>query len=336
MGDKGFSGPSLKGIFTDDFKIGAAVNPLTIRSQEQLLAYHFNSITAENEMKFESVHPQEEVYTFDHADGLAAFARKHGLAMRGHTLVWHNQTSDWLFTDGAGASVSKELLLARLKSHIDTVVGRYRGQIYAWDVVNEVIADEGQELLRSSKWLEIAGPEFIARAFEYAHEADPQALLFYNDYNESHPQKRDKIYTLMKSLLDQGVPIHGVGLQAHWNLYDPGLDDIRAAIEKYASLGLQLQLTELDMSLFRFDDKRTDLASPPPELLELQAERYDAVFRLLREYRQVISSVTFWGAADDYTWLDNFPVRGRKNWPFLFDEQHRPKPAFERLVARSR
>ncbi len=336
MGKNSFSGPALKDMFADDFKIGAAVNPLTIRSQEQLLAYHFNSITAENEMKFESVHPQEEVYTFDQADGLAAFARKHGLAMRGHTLVWHNQTSDWLFTDGAGASVSKELLLARLKSHIDTVVGRYRGQIYAWDVVNEVIADEGPELLRPSKWLEIAGPEFIAKAFEYAHEADPQALLFYNDYNESHPQKRDKIYTLLKSLLDQGVPVHGVGLQAHWNLYDPALDDIRAAIEKYASLGLQLQLTELDMSLFRFDDKRTDLTSPPPELLELQAERYDGVFRLLREYRQVISSVTFWGAADDYTWLDNFPVRGRKNWPFLFDEQHRPKPAFERLAALSR
>ncbi|CAM4500250.1 endo-1,4-beta-xylanase [Paenibacillus typhae] len=336
MGKNSFSGPALKDMFADDFKIGAAVNPPTIRSQEQLLAYHFNSITAENEMKFESVHPQEEVYTFDQADGLAAFARKHGLAMRGHTLVWHNQTSDWLFTDGAGASVSKELLLARLKSHIDTVVGRYRGQIYAWDVVNEVIADEGPELLRPSKWLEIAGPEFIAKAFEYAHEADPQALLFYNDYNESHPQKRDKIYTLLKSLLDQGVLVHGVGLQAHWNLYDPALDDIRAAIEKYASLGLQLQLTELDMSLFRFDDKRTDLTSPPPELLELQAERYDGVFRLLREYRQVISSVTFWGAADDYTWLDNFPVRGRKNWPFLFDEQHRPKPAFERLAALSR
>ncbi|AIQ54809.1 endo-1,4-beta-xylanase [Paenibacillus sp. FSL R7-0331] len=336
MGDNSFSGLSLKGLFTDDFMIGAAVNPLTIRSQEQLLAYHFNSITAENEMKFESLHPQEAVYTFEQADELAAFARKHGLSMRGHTLVWHNQTSDWLFTDGAGEAVSKELLLSRLKSHVDTVVGRYRGQIYAWDVVNEVIADDSPELLRPSKWLEIAGPEFIARAFEYAHEADPQALLFYNDYNESHPQKRDKIYTLLKSLLEQGVPVHGVGLQAHWNLYDPALDDIRAAIEKYASLGLQLQLTELDISLFRFEDKRTDLTSPPPELLELQAERYDAVFRLLREYREVISSVTFWGAADDYTWLDNFPVRGRKNWPFLFDEQHRPKPAFERLAARSR
>lgn len=206
MGNNSFNGPSLKGMFTDDFKIGAAVNPLTIRSQEQLLAYHFNSITAENEMKFESVHPQEEVYTFDQADELAAFARGHGLAMRGHTLVWHNQTSDWLFTDGAGEAVSKELLLSRLKSHIDTVVGRYRGQIYAWDVVNEVIADEGPELLRPSKWLEIAGPEFIAKAFEYTHEADPQALLFYNDYNESHPQKRDKIYALLEVAAGAGSP----------------------------------------------------------------------------------------------------------------------------------
>ncbi len=129
--------------------------------------------------------------------------------------------------------------------------------------------------------------------------------------------------------------MHGIGLQAHWNLYDPALDDIRAAIEKYASLGLQLQLTELDMSLFRFEDKRTDLKSPPSELLELQAERYDVIFRLLKEYREVISSVTFWGAADDYTWLDDFPVRGRKNWPFLFDAQHHPKPAFNRIAVQN-
>lgn len=327
-----FTEPALKTVFADDFKIGAAVNPRTIQSQEHLLVHHFNSITAENEMKFESLHPVEDVYDFRQADQLAAFARKHQLAMRGHTLVWHNQTSDWLFEDKGGPA-SKELLLARLKSHIDKVVGRYTNDIYAWDVVNEVIADEGDELLRPSKWLEIAGPEFIAKAFQYAHEADPKALLFYNDYNESNPHKRDKIYTLLKSLLEQDVPVHGVGLQAHWNLYDPTLDDVRAAIEKYAALGLQLQLTELDMSLFRFDDRRTDLKSPPAELLELQAERYDVLFRLLKEYREVISSVTFWGAADDYTWLDDFPVRGRKNWPFLFDEQQSPKPAFNRLVA---
>lgn len=327
-----FAGSSLKDLFAEDFRIGAAVNPRTIQTQEKLLAYHFNSITAENEMKFESVHPSEDEYTFEEADALVNFARKHGLAMRGHTLVWHNQTTDWLFRDGQGGQVSKEVLLERLRSHIQTVVGRYKGDIYAWDVVNEVIADEGDQLLRTSKWTDIAGGDFIAKAFEYAHEADPNALLFYNDYNESHPHKRDKIYTLVKSLLDQGVPIHGIGLQAHWNLYDPSLDDIRAAIEKYASLGLQLQLTELDLSVFRFEDKRTDLTEPAPGMLERQAEVYEAVFRLLKEYRDCISSVTFWGAADDYTWLDDFPVRGRKNWPFLFDEQHRPKPAYYRVA----
>ncbi|MBW4082772.1 endo-1,4-beta-xylanase [Paenibacillus sp. S150] len=329
---KDITEPALKTVFARDFKIGAAVNLHTIRSQENLLAYHFNSITAENEMKFESLHPEEEEYRFEAADELAGFARKHGLAVRGHTLVWHNQTTDWLFADGKGGAASKEMLLERLESHIQTVVGRYKGDIYAWDVVNEVIADEGGELLRPSKWLEIAGPDFISKAFEFAHAADPQALLFYNDYNESRPHKRDKIHTLLKSLLQQGTPLHGVGLQAHWNLYDPSLDEVRAAIEKYASLGLQLQLTELDMSLFRFEDRRTDLKAPPAELLELQAQRYEALFRLLKEYRGVISAVTFWGAADDYTWLDNFPVRGRKNWPFPFDEGHRPKPAFERLA----
>lgn len=327
------SEPSLKELFAADFKIGAAVNPLTIQTQESLLVHHFNSITAENEMKFASVHPTEDMYTFESADRLVEFARQHGMAMRGHTLVWHNQTPDWLFQDGQGEPVSKEVLLERVREHIRTVVSRYKNDIYAWDVVNEVIADEGEALLRSSKWTEIAGPDFIAKAFEYAHEADPQAILFYNDYNESHPQKRDKIYTLVKSLLEQGVPIHGIGLQAHWNLFDPSLDDIRAAIEKYASLGLQLQLTELDVSVFRFEDRRADLTAPEPDMLEKQGELYEAVFRLLKEYRDVITGVTFWGAADDYTWLDDFPVRGRKNWPFLFDAEHRPKIAYYRVAA---
>ncbi|WP_438348636.1 endo-1,4-beta-xylanase [Paenibacillus sp. FA6] len=322
----------LKEVFAEDFLIGAAVNPKTIISQKELLAYHFNSITAENEMKFESLHPAEDTYTFELADQLVDFARSNDMSMRGHTLLWHNQTPDWVFEDKDGKATDRETLLERMKAHIDTVVGRYKNDIYAWDVVNEVIEDEGEVLLRKSKWLDIIGPDFIAKAFEYAHEADPKALLFYNDYNESHPLKRDKIVKLLKSLLDQGVPIHGVGLQAHWNLYDPSLDDIRSAIEKYASLGLKLHFTELDVSLFRFDDKRTDLIAPPEDLLEMQAERYGAMFKLMKEYQSDITSVTFWGAADDYTWLDDFPVRGRKNWPFLFDELHQPKAAFKRLV----
>lgn len=325
----------LKELYKDAFHIGAAVNPKTIESQRSLLAYHFNSLTAENEMKFSSVHPQQERYTFEDADVIASFAREQGMALRGHTLVWHNQTPDWLFENETGGQVERSVLLERLKAHIQTVVGRYKDVIYAWDVVNEVISDDADDqnaFLRPSKWLDIAGEDFIAKAFEFAHEADPQALLFYNDYNESDPHKRERIYRLVRSLLDQGVPIHGVGLQAHWNLYDPSLEDMRAAIERYAQLGLQLQLTELDVSVFRFEDRRTDLVQPSQEMLELQAERYESIFRLLHEYKEHISAVTFWGAADDYTWLDNFPVRGRKNWPFLFDELHRPKEAYHRVA----
>jgi endo-1,4-beta-xylanase len=321
--------PKLHELFQADFLIGAAVNPRTIETQGELLTAHFNSITAENEMKFVSVHPKQDEYTFEDADKVAAFARSNGLKLRGHTLVWHNQTAeDWLFYNKDGSLTDKATLLSRMKEHIDTVVKRYKDDIYAWDVVNEVIADEGQELLRESKWLEIAGPEFIAKAFEYAHEADPKAQLFYNDYNESNPEKREKIYKLVEKLLEQGAPIHGVGLQAHWNIYSPSLEHIRAAIERYASLGLKLQMTELDVSVFNHDDRRTDLTEPTEEMMLLQAERYEQFFRLFKEYKDVITGVTFWGAADDYTWLDNFPVRGRKNWPFLFDAEHQPKPAF--------
>ena len=190
----------------------------------------------------------------------------------------------------------------------------------------------GKNCFGPLRWLEIGGEEFIARAFQYAHEADPDALLFYNDYNESDPVKREKIYTLVKSLLDRDVPIHGVGLQAHWNIESPSLDDIRAAIERYASLGLKLHITELDMSVFMHDDKRTDLKAPTEQMLEKQAERYRQIFDLFKEYKGHITSVTFWGVADNYTWLDNFPVRGRKNWPLVFDLEGKPKQSFWEIV----
>jgi endo-1,4-beta-xylanase len=324
--------PSLKKVYENYFDIGAAVNLQTIVTQQPLLAQHFNSITAENDMKFEKIQPHEDEFTFERADELAAFAKRNGMKMRGHTLVWHNQTPDWVFQDANGNQVDRETLLQRLKNHINVVMKRYKGTIYCWDVVNEAVTDEGPELYRSTKWLEIIGEDYIEKAFEFAHEADPEALLFYNDYNESNPQKREKIYKLVQSLVDKGVPIHGVGLQAHWNLVNPSLEDIRTAIERYASLGLKLHLTELDVSVFNHEDKRTDLTEPTPEMLESQAERYHQVFHLLREYQDSITSVTFWGAADDYTWLSDFPVKGRKNWPFLFDENHQPKDSFWKVV----
>ncbi|MCC3372025.1 endo-1,4-beta-xylanase [Cohnella sp. REN36] len=324
--------PSLHETFQAHFRVGAAVNPVTLVSQRELLSRHFNSVTAENEMKFERLQPEEGRFTFEHADNLIDFATSHGMGVRGHTLIWHNQTPAWVFEHREGGPADRQTLLARMQSHIETVVSRYKGLIYAWDVVNEAVSDSGGELLRPSKWLDIAGEDFIAKAFEYAHAADPNALLFYNDYNESVPEKREKIYALVRSLKDKGVPIHGIGLQAHWNLEHPALDDIRQAIERYASLGLKLHVTELDVSVFRHEDRRTDLKRPEAGMLERQAERYGQMFRLFKEYDGHVDSVTFWGAADDYTWLDHFPVRGRKNWPFLFDAAHQPKPSYWNVI----
>ncbi|MBT2657122.1 endo-1,4-beta-xylanase [Bacillus sp. ISL-18] len=325
--------PSLQKVYENFFNIGAAVNLRTIESQQNLLAKHFNSITAENDMKFELLQPEEGKFTFERADKLATFAQSHGMKMRGHTLVWHNQTPDWVFQNSDGEKVTRDQLLQRMKDHMTTVMQSYKGQIYCWDVVNEAVTDEGPELYRKTNWFDIIGEDYIEKAFEIAHAADPDALLFYNDYNESNPGKREKIYQLVKSLVDKGVPIHGVGLQGHWNLTNPSLDQIREAIERYASLGLKLQLTELDVSVFEFEDKRTDLTEPTEEMTERQTQRYQQIFELLREYRDVITAVTFWGAADDYTWLSDFPVRGRKNWPLLFDEDHQPKEAFWKVTS---
>ncbi|MDC3415932.1 endo-1,4-beta-xylanase [Aquibacillus salsiterrae] len=329
---KGNDIPSLAKVYQGYFLIGAAVNPATIKSQSELIEKHFTSITAENQMKFEQLHPEEDRYTFDVADNMVAYAKGQGKQVRGHTLVWHNQTSDWIFQDKDGQEVTREVLLQRMKSHITTVMQHYKGDIYAWDVVNEAIADNGPELLRESKWLSIIGEDFIEKAFQYAHEADPGAQLFYNDYNESDPEKSQKIYTLVKRLIDNGVPIHGIGLQAHWNLYHPPLADIKQAIERYASLGLKLHITEMDVSVYSHGDKRTDVTEQSEEMKALQADRYEQFFTLFREYKDAIDSVTFWGVADDYTWLDHFPVRGRKNWPFVFDANHQPKDSFWKIV----
>ncbi|GAA0358812.1 endo-1,4-beta-xylanase [Alkalibacterium iburiense] len=323
---------TLKEAYKDYFKIGVAVNPDTLKNDGELIRTQFNSLTAENLMKPEELQPEEGRFTFEGADQIVQFAKENGMAMRGHTLLWHNQTPDWFFKDG-DKTASRELALERMKTHIDTVLERYTDGFYAWDVVNEVIEDKGTDILRQSQWLEVVGEDFIEKAFQFAREASPEMGLFINDYNESHPEKRDKYYTLIKQLVDKGTPIDGVGLQAHWGLEDPSLDNIRAAIEKYASLGLTLQVTEMDVSVFNYDDRRTDLTEPTSEMLEKQAERYDAFFKLFREYSEHIDSVTLWAASDRYNWLNDFPVRGRKNWPMLFDENNQPKESFNRITA---
>lgn len=203
--------------------------------------------------------------------------------------------------------------------------------IYCWDVVNEAVEDHEDKLLRTTPWSEAIGDEYVRKAFEFAHEADPDALLFYNDYAATVPAKREKIYKLLKGLLDEGVPVHGVGMQGHWNIAFPPLDDIKAAIERYASLGLDVQITELDVSVYPGDQK-ADHAPPGEEAFEKQAEFYGKIFEIFRSYRDVITGVTFWGVADDRTWLDRWPVKVRKNYPLLFDVNHQPKEAFYRVV----
>ncbi|WP_227872551.1 endo-1,4-beta-xylanase [Jeotgalibaca ciconiae] len=323
---------TLHEVYKDYFRIGAAVNTKTVLEDKDLISTHFNSITAENEMKFELLHPRENEYTFEAADSIVDFAKQHNIEMRGHTLVWHNQTPRWVFENESGSLVTREVLLNRLQEHIKTVMEHFKDPFYSWDVVNEAVEDHGNFLLRKSPWLEIIGEDFIDKAFYFAKEANPVSNLYYNDYNESHPEKREKIYKLVEGLVARGVPIDGIGLQGHWNLNNPSIEDIRKAIERYASLGLKLEITEMDISVFDFEDTRTDLVQPTNQMLEIQAEKYENVFKLFREYSEHIESVTFWGVSDRYTWLSDFPVKDRKNWPLVFDKDGKPKKSFESIT----
>jgi endo-1,4-beta-xylanase len=329
----------LKDYYKKYFPIGVAVGPRDLSGAEAgLIIDQFNSITPENAMKMGPIHPKENFYYWKDADSIVNFAQQNGLRVRGHNLCWHNQTPGWLFKDSAGNNVTKQVLLKRLKDHITTVVNRYKGKIYAWDVVNEAISDSKDEYLRNSMWYQICGEEYIARAFEYAHEADPNAILFYNDYNEINAVKREKIYKLVKGLKDAGVPINGVGLQGHSAIIEPSKNQLDSTIKRFADLGVQVQITELDISVYpkehnarerRPEDADTAFTN---EKENKQVEIYKMCFEIFRKYRKVITGVTFWNVSDRQSWLDNFPVRGRKDHPLLFDKDMKPKKAYWAVV----
>ncbi|MDR0325849.1 MAG: endo-1,4-beta-xylanase [Oscillospiraceae bacterium] len=323
---------SLKERYKGIFDVGAAVWPGAPGTHGELIKRHFSCLTCENVMKPTLLQPERGRYAFSAADKLVEFAAQNGMKMRGHTLVWHNQTPSWFFQSPGGGEASREELLSTLEEHTRTVMGRYKGRVYCWDVVNEALADSSGGFLRGSPYLRIIGEDYIDRAFHIAHEADPDALLFYNEYNECDSEKRERLYTLVKELRERDVPVHGIGMQMHSYLESPSAGDIRAAIERYASLGVVLHVTELEISVYEWDDRRTDLKAPSPQMLERQAERYGELFALFREYKDVVTCVTTWGVADDYTWLDDFPQKGRKNWPLLFDMNHQPKAAFDRVT----
>ncbi|MBC7508051.1 MAG: endo-1,4-beta-xylanase [Ferruginibacter sp.] len=328
----------LKDYYKDYFTMGVAVSPQSIKNEKevQLILKQFSSITPENSMKMGPIHPHENEYNWKDADAIIDFAQLHHLKVRGHNLCWHEQTPDWFFKDSSGKLVTKEVLLNRLKEHISTVVKRYKGKIYAWDVVNEAIDDNPNNYLRNSLFYQICGEDFIAKAFEYAHAADPDALLFYNDYNTERKEKTDRIYTLLKTLQQKGVPIDAVGLQGHWSIYEPLQTELEYTIQKFTGLNLKIQITEMDVSVFKWEkDQRSKLSNEEvfsPEREQQQAEKYNMLFKVFRTYKQNITGITFWNISDKSTWLDNYPVRGRKNYPLLFDVQLQPKKAFWEVV----
>lgn len=326
----------LKDYYNHFFPIGVAVSPRNIQGPDStLIIREFNSLTPENAMKMGPIHPEENRYSWKDADAIVDFAWRHGMYTRGHNLCWHEQTPAWLFKDASGGQVSKEVLLQRLKEHITTVVNRYKGKIYAWDVVNEAISDDSTQFLRNSTWYQICGDEFIIKAFQWAHEADPQAQLFYNDYNTERPWKREKVYQLLKKLVDAKVPVTGVGLQGHWSIYEPSAKELIEAIDRFHSLGLAVQITELDMSIYPWEKNMRsrrpgESDAYTPELEQKQSDQYDRVFSIFRKH--AITGVTFWNVTDKHTWLDTYPVPGRKNYPLLFDTSGQPKKAYWKVV----
>ena len=342
----------LKDFYKDYFPIGVAVSPRSLEGEQgEFIKKHFNSLTPENVMKPALIQPEEGKFNWADADKIVEFAQANGMKVRGHTLCWHNQTGEWMFKDSLGNQASKELVLARLKEHITQVVSRYKGKIYAWDVLNEAIDNlDPSKGYRQTQWYTICGEEFIAKAFQWAHEADPNAVLFYNEYNTENPVKREKTYEMLKKLLAQGVPINGVGMQAHWNigapkhvgqLNQPGEGDfiipgssedaIRKSIDKFSSLGLVVQITELDVSIYT---SRTDTLNLgfTPEREQKQIDFYKKAFEVFREKKDVLTGVTFWNLSDRGSWLDNRTPRRGKAYPLLFDENMKPKKAFWEVV----
>ena len=323
----------LKDAYKDYFMIGVAVNQrnVTVPEQVALVKREFNSITAENDMKPQPTEPRKGEFNWEGADRIADFCRENGIKLRGHCLMWHSQVGEWIYRDEKGNLLPKEQFYANMKHHIQAVVNRYKDVVYAWDVVNEAVADNpvrpGQSPMRQSPMFQIAGEEFIYKAFEYAHEADPNALLFYNDYNEADPQKSQRIYDLVKRMKDAGVPVHGIGMQGHYNIYSPLASDVEAAIVKYAELVDHIHVTELDIRVNtemggQLNFSQGSQAAVSSWEQTLQQDQYESLFRVFRKHADVIDCVTFWNVSDRDSWL------GVNNSPLLFDANYQPKRAY--------
>ena len=331
------------------FDVGVGVNDrIPERAADHpLLLAQFGAVTPENCMKPAVVQAAEGAWEFGLGDAFVEFAGQNGLKVVGHCLVWakDDRTPAWFYRDGTRAA-GRELLLERMRTHVTTQVARYRGRIAMWDVVNEALSDADGEYLRPSGWSRACDEEFIAKAFEYAHAADPEAVLIYNDYNNELPGKREKQLRLIRSLRAKGVPVHAVGLQGHYEIDRVPFKEIEDTIVAVRELGLKVVISELDIDvvprgrwwadggkhraeLARFDPYRDGC---PPDVLRRQAEQYAELFRIFRRHPDTVARVSFWNLHDGQSWLNDFPWR-RTNHPLLFDRQGKPKPAFDAVMS---
>jgi endo-1,4-beta-xylanase len=343
-------GPPLKSLMPPGLLIGAALNLAQVDGRDAaaqaIVVRHFDTISPENLFKWTSTEPEPGRFTFEAADRYVAFGEQHGMAVIGHTLVWHQQTPLWAFAGKDGRPLDRETALARLRAHIAAVAGRYKGRIRGWDVVNEAFENDGS--WRQTPWFKAIGPDYVAQAFTFAHQADPQAELYYNDFDLYLPAKRAAVLALVKDLRGQGVRIDAVGEQGHWSLEKPGAAEIEAILDDITAAGVKAMITELDVDVLpRTPEmehapaarkaewlKTTNLY--PGELPAVQqqalARRYAEVFGLFLKHRAQLTRVTFWGVTDAQSWLNGFPIPGRTNHPLLWDRQGRGKPALPAVI----
>jgi len=342
--------PALKDVFKGSFLVGSALAPRQFDETDTravaLIKQQFNTITPENVLKWEQVHPSPGVFNFAPSDHYVAFGERNGMFIVGHTLVWHSQVPRWVFEDSAGKPLTRDALVARMKDHIQNVMGRYKGRIKGWDVVNEALNEDGT--MRQSPWFKIIGDDFVVKAFQLAHEVDPAAELYYNDYNLANPAKRDGAIALVKRIRAAGVPVTAIGTQDHHKLDWPSAALVDSMFNAFRAAGIHAAVTELDIDVLprATQNNTADVAlraqmqeklNPykdglPDSTQQALATKYGDLFAVYVKNRDVIDRITFWGVTDGDSWLNGWPVRRRTNHPLLFDRQGKPKPAFDKVI----
>ncbi len=342
--------PSLKDALKNKFLIGVAINAEQAAGKDtaalKIIKQQFNSVVAENCMKSEVIQPQEGKFDFTQSDQFVDFGEKNHMYIIGHTLIWHSQTPAWFFVDKKGKDVSREVLIGRMKNHITTIMTRYKGRVQGWDVVNEAINDNGS--WRQSKFYKIIGEDYISLAFKFAHEADPAAKLHYNDYSMALPGKRNGVVKMIENLQKQGIKVDAVGMQGHFNMTFPTVDEEEKSIIAFSKLGVKVMITELDLTVLPSPDQnagadvslsyasQTALNPYPNALPDSMAkalhDRYAQFFKLFLKHHDKISRVTLWGVTDAQSWRNNWPIKGRTDYPLLFDRNYNPKPIVETII----